>query len=125
MNPLRVLYVDDDPDIRDVAELALQRDPAIEVRIADGGAAALSVLADWSPDVVMLDVMMPGMDGPAVLAELRARRPEGGPAVVFITARALEAEVADLVALGARGVITKPFDPLSLAADLRRILEVA
>jgi two-component system, OmpR family, response regulator len=117
-----VLYVDDEPDIREVATLSLQLDPRIEVRAAASGDEALEVFArgDWTPDVVLLDVMMPVMDGPGVLKALR----ETGAAtpVVFITARAQSHERGRLMDLGALGVISKPFDPMSLAKDLCAVL---
>jgi CheY-like chemotaxis protein len=122
MSGLKVLYVDDEPDIREVAALSLQLDPRIEVRAAASGDEALEVFArgDWTPDVVLLDVMMPVMDGPGVLKALR----ETGAAtpVVFITARAQSHERGRLMDLGALGVISKPFDPMSLAKDLCAVL---
>ena len=119
---LRVLYVDDEPDIREVACMALELDPAIECRGAGSGPEAMAILTDgcWPADVVLLDVMMPGKDGPAVLAELRARRFK--MPVVFITARAQAHELAHLLKLGAAGVITKPFDPMTLALELKAVL---
>jgi two-component system, OmpR family, response regulator len=122
MSGLKVLYVDDEPDIREVAALSLQLDPLIEVRPAASGAEALQVFArgDWTPDVVLLDVMMPGMDGPGVLGALRETGVE--TPVVFITARAQSHERGRLMDLGALGVISKPFDPMSLAKDLRAVL---
>ena len=125
MTDIRILLVDDEPDIREVATLSLQLDPEIEVRAVDGGDEAIAVFTrgDWMPDVVLLDVMMPGMDGPGVLKALR----ELGAAtpVVFITARAQSHERSRLIDLGALGVITKPFDPMSLAKDLRAVLASA
>ena len=122
MSGLKVLYVDDEPDIREVATLSLQLDPRIEVRAAGSGAEALEVFAggDWTPDVVLLDVMMSVVDGPGVLKALR----EMGAAtpVVFITARAQSHERGRLMELGALGVISKPFDPMSLAKDLCAVL---
>lgn len=120
MSPLKVLYVDDDADIREVAELCLQMDEDLEVRIAASGPEALALLESWRADIVMLDVMMPQMDGPMLLAEIRAR--DGvQPAALFITARVLPDELAQLMALGVAGVITKPFDPIGLAAEVRRL----
>jgi len=123
MTMLRVLYVDDDPDIREAAELCLRMDPDIEVQVADSGAAALALLATDAPrpDVVLLDVMMPQMDGPALLAAIRAR-PGAQPPAIFMTARAMPEERARLMALGAVGVITKPFNPLGLAAEVRGLV---
>jgi CheY-like chemotaxis protein len=120
---LRVLYVDDEPDIREVASLALELDTGVQVTTAASGPLALKILAeDPKPDVVMLDVMMPQMDGPAVLAEIKANPATAHIPVVFITARAQSHELARFVSLGAVGVITKPFDPMTLSIELRAVL---
>lgn len=121
---LKVLYVDDEPDIREVAALALELDPGITVRTAASGPMALQMLDSgaFRPDVVMLDVMMPDMDGPAVLAELKSRPEQARLPVVFITARAQAHELARFVSLGAAGAITKPFDPMTLSIELRAVL---
>lgn len=119
---LQVLYVDDEPDIREVACMALELDPEIECRSAGSGPDAIAILTEgaFKADAVLLDVMMPGKDGPAVLAELRARG--FSMPVVFITARAQAHELARFVRYGAAGVITKPFDPMTLALELRAVL---
>jgi DNA-binding response OmpR family regulator len=117
---IRVLYVDDEPDIREIAELALSLDPEFEVRTAASGEQALAMAAEWEPAIILLDVMMPGMDGPAVLEHLRERGIE--TPVLFVTARAQRAEVQSFSMLDARGVIPKPFDPVSLAARVRVFL---
>jgi CheY-like chemotaxis protein len=117
-----VLYVDDEEDIREVATLALEIDPGIEVRTASSGQAALKLSADWQPDVILLDVMMPNMDGPTTLSNLRAAPATQDIPVVFITARAQPREIQDLKARGALDVMTKPFDPMELAASLRRVI---
>ncbi|HTI68019.1 MAG TPA: response regulator [Caulobacteraceae bacterium] len=124
MTQLSVLYVDDEPDIREVAVISLELDPGIEVRTAASGAAALDALEDrsWAPAVILLDVMMPVLDGPGTLARLRQLPPHAATPVVFITARAQAHEQSRLLALGAVGVISKPFDPMSLATQLRAIL---
>jgi CheY-like chemotaxis protein len=120
---LKVLYVDDEPDIREVATLALELDGSMQVTAAASGPEALALIGGGlKPDVVMLDVMMPGMDGPAVLAELKTRPEHAATPVVFITARAQAHELARFVSLGAVGVITKPFDPMTLSIELRAVL---
>ena len=124
MTRMAVLYIDDEPDIREVAAFALGLDPGLDVRTAGSCAAALELLADgcWIPDAILLDVMMPGLDGPGALARLREIPQLAGTPVVFITARAQAQERARLLGLGAVGVISKPFDPMTLAAELRAIL---
>lgn len=123
MRPLTVLYVDDDPDIRDVAVLSLELDAAMTVVAAESGARALAALDEGlRPDVILLDVMMPDLDGPGALAKIRERPSHAATPVVFITARALPNEQARLMGLGATGVITKPFDPITLAGRVRALI---
>jgi len=124
---LKVLYVDDEADIREVAVFSLEMDPEIEVRTAASGPEALALLdaGGWRPDVFLLDVMMPGMDGPGVLREIRRRPAFDHTPAIFITARAQPREQSRFIAAGAVGVIAKPFDPLTLAGDLRAVLAKA
>lgn len=124
MTPLTILYVDDEPDIREITTFALELDPQIEVRAADSGGRALAMLDTGAsrPDLLLLDVMMPDMDGPMTLAQIRQRPEFAAIPAVFITARAQPHERDHLLALGAIGVITKPFDPMALAADIRALL---
>ncbi len=119
---IRVLYVDDEPDIREIAQLALSLDPELEVRAAASGSEALLLIDSWTPDIVLLDVMMPGLDGPSTLARLRENPPTAELPVVFITARAQSQEIQNFATLDARGVIAKPFDPMSLAQQVRAFL---
>jgi CheY-like chemotaxis protein len=120
---LKVLYVDDEPDIREVAAMALELDGDMEVKTASSGPEALALIdGGFRPDAILLDVMMPDMDGPAVLAEVRARPEHATTPVVFITARAQAHELARFISLGAIGVITKPFDPMTLSIELRAVL---
>jgi len=124
MSPdLRVLYVDDDDDIRLIASMALRIDPGIEVRAVSSGQDALALLdrGEWRPDVILLDVMMPGMDGFGLQRALRERNEVKGVTTIFMTARASRAGLEEYTASGADGVILKPFDPVQLAAEVRRI----
>ena len=126
MTPLRVLYVDDDPDIRHIVSLSLSLDPLIEARLAGSGEEALALLQErYRPDVAVLDVMMPGMDGLTLLDRMRANAATASIPVLFMTARARDADVAVYLDRGAAGVIVKPFDPLSLAEAIRDRLIVA
>jgi CheY-like chemotaxis protein len=121
---LSVLYVDDDDDIRHIVALSLGLDPGIVVRVAGSGREALNILdSQWVPDVAILDVMMPGMDGLELLDHLRARPATAALPVLFMTARGRAADVADYSARGAVGVIIKPFDPIGLAQQVRSLLE--
>jgi two-component system, OmpR family, response regulator len=122
VTPLQVLYVDDEPDIREIAGLALELDPGIRVRLAESGAKALEALESWRPDAILLDVMMPAMDGPAVLKALQGDPRWAAIPVVFITARTQAQDRQRLLELGALALISKPFDPMTLARELRSVL---
>ena len=116
---MRVLYVDDEPDIREIAKISLDLDDGMIVETAASGEEALGLAVSWRPDVILLDVMMPDMDGPSTLAELRKKRETRDIPVVFITARTQNQEIELFRALGAAAVISKPFDPMLLAAQVR------
>jgi two-component system OmpR family response regulator len=118
----RVLYVDDEPDIREIAEMALSLDPHFDVRTAAGGAEAIALAREWAPTLILLDVMMPGMDGPQVLSKLREDPLTAAIPVVFVTARAQRSEMQNFQTLDAIGVIAKPFDPMSLSRQVRDFL---
>jgi CheY-like chemotaxis protein len=115
MSKLRILHVDDEPDIREVVDISLGLDPQFEVRACASGAEALTAAADWLPTLILLDVMMPVMDGPMTLAQLRNNPKTSDVPVLFMTARAQAREVEHYISLGAQGVISKPFDPMTLA----------
>ncbi len=117
--PLRILLVEDDPDIRTVAALALERIGGFEVETCDDGRTALERAEVLAPDLVLLDLMMPGLDGTEVLRRLREHRGLGTTPVVMLTASSSSAEIDRLRALGATDVIVKPFDPLTLADAVR------
>jgi CheY-like chemotaxis protein len=119
MSSLRVLHIDDEPDILDIVSASLGLDPEIDVRDCGSGADGLVTADEWRPDLILLDVMMPDMDGPATLAHLRANPRTAGIPVVFMTARAQKQDLAHFKSLGSAGVITKPFDPMTLAASVR------
>lgn len=120
MTMLRILHVDDEPDIREVVQLSLSLDPEVTVKSCPSGRDGLDAASEWSPDLILLDVMMPAMDGPATLAHLRQSPKTSGIPVVFMTARAQPRELEHFVSLGAEGVIAKPFDPMTLAATVRQ-----
>jgi CheY-like chemotaxis protein/HPt (histidine-containing phosphotransfer) domain-containing protein len=119
MTALRVLHVDDEPDIREVVELSLGLDPGLAVRSCASGEEALGVVEDWAPAIILLDVMMPVMDGATTLGHLQSNPRTAHIPVVFMTARAQSRELDLFRSLGAVGVIPKPFDPMALAASLR------
>ena len=119
---LKLLYIEDEPDLRELVEFSLALDPGIELRTAASGPEGLDLLVSAPADAVLLDVMMPEMDGPGVLAAMRRDPTLQAIPAVFLTARALPDEIARLMALGAAGVVTKPFDPVTLARDVRAML---
>lgn len=116
-----ILLVDDEPDIRAIAEIALHAVGGFRILLAGSGPEALDRLAAERPDLVLLDVMMPGLDGIATFAAMRARPDLAGLPVIFMTAKVQRGEIERYVALGAIGVIAKPFDPMTLADEIRRI----
>ena len=120
---IRILYVDDEADLREIAVMSLELDPEIEVRTAASGAEALEQAKQWQPALILLDVMMPGMDGPTTLAALSADPDTSELPAAFIPAKTHPRHVTDLKALGARAVLAKPFDPMSLAANVRTLLQ--
>ena len=119
MSSLRVLHVDDEPDIREVVEMSLGLDPDFMIRSCGSGVDALRATTEWPPDLILLDVMMPMMDGPTTLKHLRERPVTTHTPIVFMTARAQQREIEAFVSLGAVGVIAKPFDPMTLAQSVR------
>jgi CheY-like chemotaxis protein len=125
MTCLRILHVDDEPDIREVVELSLSLDPAFSIRSCASGGEALAAAVEWPPDLILCDVMMPVMDGPATLARLRESPRTAHIPLVFMTARAQTRELEHFKSLGATGVIAKPFDPMTLAASVRSHLRTA
>lgn len=121
MQRLRILYVDDDDDVREVAVFALELDSDLEVRSCNSGAQAVQQVAEWQPHLILLDVMMPGMDGPTTMKLIREQPGCGQIPIAFITARAQREEMDRLRALGAVGVVPKPFDAMQLAATARAL----
>ena len=122
MTDIRILLVDDEPDIREVVDVSLGLDPEFKTRACASGADALVTAAEWSPSIILLDVMMPLMDGPTTLANLRKNPRTAHIPVVFLTARTQADEIEQYISLGAQGVLSKPFDPMTLAASVRSYL---
>jgi CheY-like chemotaxis protein len=120
VNSFRILHVDDDPLMRDVVELALGFNSEFVVMSCAGGEEALAAVPGWQPDLIILDVLMPEMDGPALLARLRENPATAKIPVIFITGRAPAVERERLMAVGAVAVIAKPFYPVKLAETMRR-----
>jgi len=119
---MKLLYVEDEADIREVAEFALEGE-GFDIVFCEDGEVALEKAGDFQPDVILLDVMMPGMDGPTTLKNLRGMPGLEATPVIFLTAKVQPNEIQAFIELGAIDVIPKPFDPMALADQVRDILE--
>jgi two-component system, OmpR family, response regulator len=121
MSP-RVLLIDDSDDIRDIACMSLERVGGWSVVPVSSGQAALKAASNDGPfDAVLLDVMMPGMDGPCTLTALREHGFPAEVPIIFLTAKTQTADLKHLSSLGAAGVLNKPFDPLTLPDELQKL----
>ena len=123
-NPMtlkRILYVEDEPLIQTMAKLALEKLGGFEVLICSSGVQALAQVKAFAPDLILLDVVMPDMDGPATFECLHRDPVTAVIPVIFLTANAQPAEAARYMALGALDVVAKPFVPMTLAAQIQRI----
>jgi two-component system alkaline phosphatase synthesis response regulator PhoP len=117
-----ILLIDDEDDIREVAMLTLETMGDFAVLTAPNGTAGIERAREAKPDAILLDVMMPGLDGPSTLARLRELDETRDIPVVFLTAKVQPSERARLASLGVAGVIAKPFDPLTLADEVNQLL---
>jgi CheY-like chemotaxis protein len=125
MSALHVLHIDDESDILELAAISLGLDSEFEVRGCASGEDGIAAAAESRPDLILLDVMMPVMDGPATLRHLQENPKTAGIPIVFMTARVQPSELEFFKSLGAAGVITKPFDPMTLAASVRSYMHPA
>ncbi len=119
----RVMLVDDESDIQMVARLALEAVGGYTVEVCGSGKEALDAVDAFAPDLILLDVIMPEMDGPATFAAFRARAATSCVPIVFLTGKSRPEEIAHFQALGAAGVIAKPFDMRTLAGQIQTIWE--
>jgi len=117
----RVLHVDDDDGVRDIVRIALETVGGIRVLSCSHPSEALELAEGFAPELLLLDVMLPGMDGPLLLRALRKKPSLASTVAVFMTAKALRGEHDALRAAGAIDVISKPFDPMRLAGTLKDI----
>lgn len=119
---MKILVIDDEGDIRRISRLALARVGGMDVIDASSGAEGIARAIAESPDAILLDVMMPERDGPETLAALKTDPRTRDISVIFLTAKAMPAEIERLRSLGAVGVLTKPFDPMTLAESVQSLL---
>jgi two-component system OmpR family response regulator len=121
--PIRLLCADDEDDIRTILQLALSLDPELEVHLVASGAEALARAKSAAFDAIVLDGMMPGLDGYETCRRLKADPATAQVPVVFLTAKAQRGDTERALALGAVACLTKPFDPMTIASDLRAALK--
>jgi len=117
----RICYVEDDEDIQRIVRMSLERVGKMTVEVVGDPTMAIEAMTAFHPDLVMLDWMMPKMDGPTLFRQMKLRPETSALPVVFITAKASPRELDELLALGAAGAISKPFNPKDLPDQLRAI----
>lgn len=117
----RICYVEDDEDIQRIVRMSLERVGKMTVDVVSDSMTAIARMTSFKPDLVMLDWMMPGMDGPTLFRKMKEVPETSQFPVVFITARAAQRDMDELIALGAAGTISKPFSPKDLPDQLRAI----
>ena len=117
----RICYVEDDEDIQRIVRMSLERVGKMTVAVVSDPTQAIAAMTEFRPDLVMLDWMMPVMDGPTLFKQMKLRPETSALPVVFITAKASQRDLDELKALGAVGTISKPFSPKDLPEQLRAI----
>ncbi|PVA07594.1 response regulator [Thalassorhabdomicrobium marinisediminis] len=120
---MKIFHVEDDADIREIARMSLEMVGGFHVDQYEHADAALAVAAEARPDVLLLDVMMPGMTGPQLLAELRKMDHMAHVPAIYMTARVQPQEIEAFKKTGAVGVILKPFDPVTLGQEITEMLQ--
>lgn len=122
MSELKViLHVEDEPDIQEVTKLALESVGGFRVETCNSGQEAIDKVTGFAPDIILLDAMMPGMDGPTTYQRLRKIPGVAETVIIFLTAKALAQEIENFKDLGAIDVITKPFDPMTISDQIKKI----
>ena len=120
--PRRILIIDDEDDIREVAALSLETVAGWDVMMAGSGAAGIVKAQEQRPDAILLDVMMPGMDGPTTFRELRKNPATSTIPVLFLTAKVQATDRRRFADLGIHAVLVKPFDPMTLSTQIANAL---
>ncbi len=120
----KILYVEDEPDIQIIAKMSLEVLGGFTVCVCSGGVEALEQAQEFMPDLILLDVMMPGMDGPETLKQLKQLPELALTPFVFMTAKVNAHEIAHYLSLGAKAVIAKPFEPMELPKKIQEIFDL-
>lgn len=121
----KILYAEDEPDIQSIAEMALEMMGGYTLKVCNNGKEAVDAAKEFAPDLILLDVMMPFMDGPTALQEIRKIPALANTPVIFMTAKVQHEEIESYKALGAIDVIAKPFDPMSLPEAVKSLWQQA
>lgn len=119
----KILYAEDEQDVQTIVEMIIQSMSDYEIKICDNGRLLLECVEDYNPDLILLDVMMPEMDGPTAFEKLQENPKTKNIPVIFMTAKAQIHEVKIFKETGVIGVITKPFDPVLLCSKIKEIWE--
>ncbi len=122
-NTQKIMYVEDEPDIQTIARIALEQIGGFNLLVCSSGQAALDQVSDFAPDIILLDVMMPEMDGIETFRQLKALPTCSDIPVIFMTARVQTHEIKEYLDLGAVDVIAKPFSPITLADQVTAIIQ--
>jgi CheY-like chemotaxis protein len=119
----RILIIDDEDDIREVAAMSLETVAGWEVMVASSGAQGIARATQYQPDAILLDVMMPGMDGPTTFRQLRGNPATAHIPVLLLTAKVQASDQRSFAGLGVEAVLVKPFDPLTLSSQISGVLD--
>lgn len=119
----RILYAEDETDVQKVVRLIIRSMSDYDLKICDNGKLLLECVEDYNPDLILLDVMMPEMDGPTTYQNLQLNEKTKNIPVIFITAKAQIHEIETLKNAGVMGIITKPFVPMMLCSDIQKLWE--
>ena len=123
MNDKRILLIDDEEAIQEVVQVGIEIETGWQVAIASSGLEGIAVAASQQPDAILLDVMMPDLDGISTLSQLKANAKTQSIPVIFLTAKTQAADKNLFQSLGVVGVITKPFNSMTLASRIARMLQ--